>query len=240
MIPVPFSKPWRILQPVMYRMMARRWVDAFFDTGALRLSTFAQFRRHADEQRLDDQEGQLQFEHVGHDRNGEPRYLSVNGDFGRNAYVLCGSMSNAPALNEEFGTDAYIAIQNTTRFAEAVAVHIPGFIGGNEGPCAYLSARTIERDLSPIPWEHLRCPEHPGKLNEPRVHAFLDQALGDHPYYLKHLSYARQVEYRLFWLTNREVDGHLDIMVPEAMRFCFADNHRFRGTQAVPDTTKPE
>jgi hypothetical protein len=115
-------------------MLKRCWAEEFFATGALQLSSFDEFRKHPDETRLDSQEGDLQLELVGSAADGTPEYTFMTAEYGRNAYVLCGSRSNDPSIAKAFDADGYIAIQETVPFAESVAQQIPGFIEGSEGP----------------------------------------------------------------------------------------------------------
>ena len=150
---VPFSKPWKVLQPTVFRYMDRRWIDAFFETGALRLSSLARFQRHVDEQRQDQNEGVQSYEY--YTPSEPPLFLSTWIHYGMNAYVLCGSMSESGSLATAFGADDYLAIQETMEFANAIAAHIPGFIGGTEGPCLYLNRRLLKRDLGPLSLDHL-------------------------------------------------------------------------------------
>ena len=48
---------WSNRSPRVYRFLEKQYVEAFFRTGALRLSSFARFSKHTDEQRLDGNEG---------------------------------------------------------------------------------------------------------------------------------------------------------------------------------------
>src|SRR6187549_3757473 len=54
-----YSKRWRVFSPVVYRYLDRRFADAFFEDGSLRLTSFAKCQKHSDEQRLDVDEGTL-------------------------------------------------------------------------------------------------------------------------------------------------------------------------------------
>ena len=47
------NRPWKAILPPVYRYLPMRFVDAFFETGSLRLSSFKQFAMHVDEARLD-------------------------------------------------------------------------------------------------------------------------------------------------------------------------------------------
>lgn len=215
MYTIPFSNPWQVIQPPMYRMLPDHLVKAFYETGALRLSSFTKFHQHTDEQRFDAEEGMGRILHDGHLPDGRATFISANTFYGKNAYVLCGSMADTAELARDFGTDNRIAIHNTTGFACAVSSRIPGFQSGSEGPCIYTHGRLIKAnlgDLSPL-------------ITDPpptaaRVSQFLTERLGSLPYYVKVPKFIPQLEYRLIWLTHYEVDGHLDIVVPHAKEYC--------------------
>jgi hypothetical protein len=56
-INVQFGRNWTMLRPTLYRFLESKYVDAFFQEGSLRLSSFERFAQHPDEQRKDAGEG---------------------------------------------------------------------------------------------------------------------------------------------------------------------------------------
>jgi hypothetical protein len=54
---VNFGSQWSVALPAVFRYEDKRWIDEFFATGKLRLSTFARFATYADEVRGDTMEG---------------------------------------------------------------------------------------------------------------------------------------------------------------------------------------
>ena len=52
-INLAFTRPWTVRLPTLVRQMKPEYVDAFFNDGSLRLSSFESFRRHPDEKRKD-------------------------------------------------------------------------------------------------------------------------------------------------------------------------------------------
>jgi hypothetical protein len=209
--------PWYIVQPVLYRYLpSQKWVDAFFATGELWLSSFSEFHAHQDEHGSHWLEGGVQFESDYRLADGRFSHLWVRSDYGRDAYVLCGSMSDDPDIARKFKAGGCIAIQDTTGFAKAVSRHIPGFVGGSEGPCIYASGRSVKRDFDLLPVDEPGADEPPSD----ELQAWLRDRLREYPYYVKASSFAYQLEYRIVWLTDREVDGHIVIRVPEARAHC--------------------
>ena len=135
---------WRIRTPRVYRYLGQRFVDEFFDSGALRLSSFRQFSAHKDELRLDTNEGKVYYiSRTGAD-GGQTVLMEV--DYGHDAYVLCGSMTPTQELMASFACDSAIVICDTTAFAREVAKAVPGFRAGVEGPCSYQYRRIVEKD----------------------------------------------------------------------------------------------
>jgi hypothetical protein len=86
-LPLTFVRPWNIHTPQVVRELDTEFVDAFFKDGSLRISSFAKFQEHPDEQRRDGKEGQMAVD-VKIANGG---YVSSRGKYG-NAYVLSSSL----------------------------------------------------------------------------------------------------------------------------------------------------
>jgi len=215
MYTVPFQNPWHVLQPTMYRMLPTQFAKAFYDTGALRLSSFTEFHKHTDEQRFDGDEGVGYLRHDDHLPDGRATFISATTLYGRNAYVLCGSMSDSADIARDFGTDNRIVIYDTTNFACDISSRIPGFQSGSEGPCIYIRGRMFQASLGDLSQLITDPPPTPAQVSQ-----FLTTRLGPVPYYLKVPRFIPQLEYRLVWLTHYEVNGYLDIEVPHARKYC--------------------
>ena len=54
---VNFNRQWSIVRPRLYRHLDAKYVESFFNDGSLRLSSFARFAQHPDEQLRDTNEG---------------------------------------------------------------------------------------------------------------------------------------------------------------------------------------
>ncbi len=141
-IGVPLLREWRIRRPRVYRYLQKEFVDLFFEKGVLRLSSFARFAQHHDEERRDTQEGVGLLSHRG-ESSGSPSVHAVLGQ-GQDAYVLCGATHYSPELAQAFKADSGFRIDDPTAFGCAIAGAIPGFKGGIEGPCVY-SEKVVRR-----------------------------------------------------------------------------------------------
>jgi hypothetical protein len=218
--PLSSNDKWFLAAPNLYRYMSDRWVRSFFRDGSLRLSSFALFRRHADEQRLDTHEGLASIWQSVTAPDGRPMTMRVDLEGGSHGYVLCAAMRHDPVLMNAFQCDSYIRIWNTTKFGESVAKCLPGFVRGVEGPCLYQAQRAVvarsDGSRPPVVPASLKTREEVGEWAR-RV------AIRNAEHYLlflKHTSYAHQSEYRMLWFVDSPVTGHIDIKAPDAREFC--------------------
>jgi hypothetical protein len=214
----PFTCPWFICTPTLFRYLPSRYVDAFFEDGSLRLSSFAEFKRHKDEERLDPKEGEVSFFHTTEERGGQTLFARMN--HGHDAYVVSAAMRHDKELMRSFGCDSYIRINDPTQFGTLVAQHIPGFRAGAEGPCLYQGMKIMQRDLGYLDSARLSDPKNPDQEDEKVVERLVNEQTKHYPLFMKDQRYAHQVEYRLLWITFSDVEGFLDIKVPEAIPLC--------------------
>lgn len=217
-VSIPFGREWRIKRPFVYRYLERRFVDSFFETGTLRLSSFASFAKHADEQRLDSGEGDGVVCH--RNSGGTGQTIIARLCQGRNAFVLCGATCFRTELADAFGTDSGFRIDDTLAFADVVSRYVPGFCMGIEGPCHYSPKKLLVRDMGAIDFDSLKADEDANKVDLQKLMALVSTMAGDDMFFLKSDRFAHQNEYRLLWHTPNDVAGHIDISCPEARQFC--------------------
>ena len=221
-IEVGMADPWSLLQPRVFRYIDAEFADLFFDTGALRLSSFETFAQHDDEQRFDKSEGVSVATGVWKSDDGEDAAstVAVTG-VGANHYVLCGSTIGSRELQSEFGATGCFAIENPLGFAHAVRRHIPGCVGGSSGLCIYQGSRTIHRKLDHDPRGVMEgFDSGDGTIDMAALPTLTSQLTGVEPMLLKPGSYAPQSEYRFLWRVNGRTEPTLDIVCPEARQFC--------------------
>jgi hypothetical protein len=204
---------WQFRPPIITRYLEKQYVDEFFDTGRLRLSSFAQFAQHRDEQRLDASEGHAILTGIG------PQQITFAVvRVGHEALVLCGSTREDQETMTAFGADSYFRITDTPRFAAAIATKLPGFDGGVEGNCIYTDSRVLRRH---IPTDPKDIPQNPdGSLPMSGMRSVIGSIAGVEVYLLKHRSFSHQAEYRLIWRTRGEAPNVLFVECPEARKFC--------------------
>lgn len=217
-ISVQFGSEWKIRRPYLYRYLEKQFVNAFFETGALRLSSFEAFSKHKDEQRLDGSEGRGIVSHTNSEGSGQTM-MAVIGQ-GHRAYVLCAATIYSPDIAQDFATNSGFRINDILGFSNAIARHIPGFNAGSEGSCHYLPKRVLDRDMGLVDIEAMRVSPGSKNLDMGKMMQAVFGMAGDDLLFLKHIRYAHQNEYRLLWNTSRDIDTHIDIQCPEARQFC--------------------
>lgn len=215
-ISFPFVRPWTVYIPSVIRYLDDVFVDAFFEKGTLRLSSFKKFRQHTDEQRGDTGEGSISMEI--HTPNSHHVVAGYNG---QEVYVLCGSTINSSEVMKAFGgAGSGIKINKPLSFAEAVSRKIPEFVGGFQGSCIYTDERSVRRDspyiFSPPPENDEAEGEKWAEDND----RFLAQQNPQESLLLKPMRYANQSEYRFLWFATGLEKDHIDIECPEARQFC--------------------
>jgi hypothetical protein len=215
MIQNAIMTPWSVFTPTVFRMMKREYVERFFDTGELMLSSFEHFSLHKDEERKDDKEGWNII--VG--RGNNSTVFAVTGH-GRDAYVLCSTACYpTEELMEAFEADAAIQIFDTTNFAFALTKHIPGVRQGFEGYCFYAD-RSIECKIGDFDIEHLRSHPEDKNLDLNKVGGMALNMAGQAVFFRKRTSFRHQLEYRWVWITSQVTTDTLIVHVPEAREFC--------------------
>lgn len=206
-----FTRPWTVRLPTVVRQMNTEYADAFFNDGSLRLSSFENFRRHPDEKRRDGQEGLVAME-----VNTPTGSLSIIGANGQEAYIMCASTVEMPIDENDDSVSAF-RILDTLKFADAISRQIPGFIGGVEGFCIYRKNTMIKKF-------------DPTSINSPPVGAnpdlwFKEQKLrtakfATDAYFMKHISFSHEAEYRFIWFAENSRKQFLDIKCPAAIECC--------------------
>jgi len=217
------SAEWNICTPTLFRFLDKEYVDAFFKDGTLRLSSFAQFYRHKDEQRQDKHEGEAYFVEQTREKSGQT--IEIFSKNKNNSYILSSSMRDSKELAALFKCDSYIRVNESTSFGVAIARHIPNLIAAFEGPCNYQSTKMLIKETHEPPkdLEHFKNDSglvDIGKLTK----SVLARYPAHLPFFLKDNCYANQVEYRFVWVVNEKVEEPLSIKVPEAIQFCEQPN----------------
>jgi hypothetical protein len=205
---------WNIRTPIVYRYLPRQYVDEFFGTGAIRLSSFSEFSKHPDEEKGDAGEGK----HIIVGKGTKQTVFAVTAH-GHDACVLSCSAILSDELMERFNCDAAIRVKNTTAFALAIARQLPGLRQGFEGSCYYRDG-SIEADIGDFELDQLRTSPGEASLDLGKLGGFALSMAGAAVYFKKREVYQHQSEYRFIWLVDHEVPGPVAVICPEARSFC--------------------
>jgi hypothetical protein len=207
-----FTRPWAIRLPIVTRFLDKEYVEEFFSSGRLRLSSFNTFRNHKDEERRDQNEGRVHAEI--NTPNANHHILAING---QEAYVLCGGLVENPTMEASFSTRYGIRILNPLAFADAISVRIPGFVGGSQGNCIYRSATIIRKQDSTLfePPANQESMEKWASDYDEYVARQTKEA-----FFIKQLKFAHQNEYRFIWFAQGYEQDELFVISPEARQYC--------------------
>lgn len=218
MITVQVAKPWHVKTPTVFRYMEQKYINEFFETGCLRLSTFAAFSKHEDEQRHDAKEGRNIV--VG---TGEEHTIFAVTGHGHRSLIFCTSTRADDGLMRAFDTNGYFKIKDTTQFGAAIASKIAGFKSGLEGFCDYKDRRTIERDIGSFRLDDLKEHEGDENLSLNKLASKVFETGGPDVFFVKFFvklkKYSDQNEYRFVWNVSHEVEEALIVECPEAIQF---------------------
>lgn len=215
-ISVSFIREWRIKRPYLYRYLDKKFVDDFFKTGDLRLSSFKEFSKHPHELCRDKEEGSGTVVHKN--SKGKGAMFTAQMSQGHESYILCSSTVYHKQIAKKFGANSGFRINDISSFANAISAYLPGFMFGMEGQCQYFPERVIYGDVGEINLEKMKDSE--GNLDIREMLGLVSIAAGDNLFFLKQDDYLDEYEYRLIWNTADKTEDFIDIKCPGAVQFC--------------------
>lgn len=213
LVTVQFGSPWSVVTPSVYRYEDKRWIDEFFDTGKLRLSTFSKFATYPDEVRGDAHEGKS----ICFGETSDNKWIFITQAQGINATVLCCSHRLSHKLREGFQRESAFEITNTVGFSLEISRQLAGFRHGIEGSCIYRSDTIIRRAID-FDCDKYKLPN--GNTDMQMVFDAGNQLGGPELLMLKRKHYEQQQEYRLLWELDDISGDYVDVTAPLARQFC--------------------
>jgi hypothetical protein len=215
MITFQISRKWTIKTPTVFRYMDQKYIDDFFETGNLRLSTFKTFAEHEDAQRKDTREGINMIMESSDELSFGAYSMS-----GSKSLILCTSALGNKDLMNNFETNGYFKINDTTQFGIAIANQIAGFSGGLEGFCDYKDRRLIERKVDNLNLDDLKEKKGEEALSMNKMLSKTSDIGGPNVFFVKLNEYSHQVEYRFIWNLMHDLEEALYVKCPGAIQFC--------------------
>jgi hypothetical protein len=202
--------------PMVFRYLESKWVDEFFKSGSIRLSSFKKFHQHEDEQRGDKKEGSNMIFGIG----SEKQFGAMTSN-GHDAFVLATSLTYNEKMYQDFDVDSCFVIEKPHEFMDSIIKAIPEFKGLNFGPCLYQPYKIIQRQMPGFDLDSIKSDDDPNTNDMGKMFNQIDQAGGLDVLFSKTNDYAHQHEYRMLWHTYLDpMPEHIDLIVPEAKQFC--------------------
>mgnify|MGYP001435509137 CR=1 FL=1 len=202
------GRPWMFRVPPLIQYIHRKYVDDFFATGTIQLSSWRACWEAEDAERRDWSEG---------------RYEGMVGNcavaaFMPPVHLLCVSAVENKEMASAWQTDAGIRIVRPQEFAHAIARRLAasdaGFKGGEFGPCAYRDgkfnqwhAQTPVIDSEPTEETMMQLEECISRAALPTI-------------FVKDVKFQPQAEWRFVWWIDAPKSDRLLIECPEARQYC--------------------
>jgi len=196
--------------------MEQKFVDDFFYKGIIRLSNFATFAQHKDEERGDKGEGHVLSVMTDPEANKSMAFYSMTGS---NAYVLSVTSSTGSDISKAFG-GAHFEIFEPIGFCLEVMNEIPGCTEAMIGHCIYSDNRVLVTTGKVPAMGDLKSELEPNKMSLATMLAHDEALSGPKQYFLKTKKHEWQSEYRFVWETNKKIEGPLLVTAPNLKRYC--------------------
>ncbi len=203
--------------PILYRFIEEQYVDEFFKTGNLKLTTFENCKKLEDDNRKDTKEGQSEL--YGYDGNIK---MQISFGVGSDAILLCTSLCSK--YKDKKGTiyDKYIEIFDAQGLLFAIAEQLTknGYVIKNIlfGPCFY----TKKEFHNSVCSDKFR-----EKLDKEKVFDWDEMTKiantigGNNMFFQKPIKKRKENEFRLLWIVdNIKKDQDIFVTIPHPEAFC--------------------
>jgi hypothetical protein len=202
------------ITPYLYRYENQRYIDAFFASGDIFISSFKQYRSYKDNELGDKEEGHSMNFGYTDDNHTMGRYTMV----GNADYCFSTSTILDKKLLETFRRDSTFRIKHPINFMLEIARSLQRVREVIYGNCIYLNHRMVKKQIGSVTLESLRDEKEPDKISmEKMMNVPVD---GPESYFMKTVLYQHQSEYRIIWKTDREVSSGIVLRCPEAIKYC--------------------
>jgi hypothetical protein len=202
--------------PYLYRYENQEFIDKFFETGEILISSFHQYKKYEDNQLGDKSEGSTF--NVGHTSNNKT--VSTFTTVGMNSYCFCTSTLLDKKLFKVFSRNAVFVIKDPINFILQIEKSLSRITEVLYGNCIYIDKKMLIKQLPAVELEKLQDDNDPTKISSAKLMATLAQLDGPEQFFIKKINYQAQSEYRLIWNCDRTVTDPILIKCPEAIQFC--------------------
>lgn len=207
--------------PTVYRFMGNaKYIDDFFNTGAIRLSTFKRCATLENKNRQDCTEGHNTV--IGF-KNEHTIKISTGVE---NAIILCTSLTAYYENDKGINENECIEIFDIQSFTRAIALKLVEngikLQGALYGPCVY-SNRDVYGNLNQKKYTEMmnQINSGSGSFDFNLMFDIAEELGGTHVYFSKPLDKSKETEFRFVWMTcENPSQEYYDIIVPEAIHYC--------------------
>ena len=212
-----FWKSWWIKKKdshsSVYRYCEQKYIDEFFETGRLKLSTFKSNRIIEDGIRKDENEGLHTYRVASKDRK---RVCELNvSDFDHRRIFCCSTQLDLSSLLTYFKVDGCFEITNSIGFAYEIALVLNGYHYGQEGPVEYTDDNFTYFLLE----QHENLPDLPEDKNMKSFLPLIDAIGKDlNMFFHKRKAFSSEKEFRFVWKCIKEHPIFIDC--PGALKYC--------------------
>jgi len=194
----------------VYRYMDTEFVDQFFSSGTLRLSSFEAFSRHPDESLRDANEGKNILAALGKDST-----MYMVSEHGKTSLIISASYRGPWSPSKLSSGRACCEITNPWGFASAIATSINGCSEAVLGACTYVP--TLSMTLHAPGYNFAQAHSEGGlEVIQRDAAAMLQYS----PMFRKLSRHQAEQEFRFVWCLNRPVSEPLTVVCPAALQFC--------------------
>ena len=210
--------------PILYRFIEEQYVDEFFKTGNLKLTTFENCKRLEDDIRRDSREGRSKL--YGYD--GE---YTIEMDFGvgSDAIMLCTSLCSEYKDNKGTKFDKYIEIFDAQGLLFAIAEQLTknGYVINAIlfGPCFY-TKKEFHDTVDSKAFRETLDKEH--KFDGDEMMRIANTIGGNNMFFQKPINKRKENEFRLLWIVdNLEKNKDIFVTIPHPEAYCkLIDNNK--------------
>ncbi len=217
MITAQIAKQYHFLLPSVYRYMDKKYINKFFKTGKLRLSSFNTYKKYDNQVKGDKSEGMNIA--VATSKKDNKTMFAVVG-VGSNAYSLCASTIHSKGLMKKFDSDGVFRIKDSQSFGIAIANKMTGFVEGLQGHCVYVNERRTNKEIENLSLDEMKISPDKKELDFGKLHQKVNEINSIDSFFMKPKKYQYQSEYRFIWLVQGNKNDFLEIECKEAIQFC--------------------
>ena len=214
-----FNPPPEVIYnpPILYRFIEEQYVDSFFETGVLKLTTFENCKKLEDANRKDTKEGQSDL--YGYDGKYK---MQIGIGVGSDAILLCTSLCSKYKNDKGRIFDKYIEIFDVQGLLFAIAEQL-SMMGYKVlrllyGPCFY-TLKEFHKDINFEKFRKKLDEEHTFDSDE--MARLANDISGPNIYFQKPYDKRFENEFRLLWMVD-SLKNNKDIFVtiPHPEAYC--------------------